>query len=113
MEASLEAAAAAEALYAMGEAWQHYERALEIWDRAADLAPRLPLTRLEVMRRAEEAALRTGEAARAVELAGEVISQIESGRIPCQPRWRTSDGGRYLWTAGRGPRRGSRVPARG
>ena len=101
LEASLEAAAAAEALYAMGEAWQHYERALEIWDRAADLAPRLPLTRLEVMRRAGEAALRTGEAARAVELAGEVISQIDERQDPVSAALAHERRGRYLWTAGR------------
>jgi DNA-binding CsgD family transcriptional regulator/tetratricopeptide (TPR) repeat protein len=100
LAASLEAAAAAEALYAMGEAWLQYERALEIWDRAARVVDRLPLTRLEVMRRAGEAALRTGEAERAVELAREVISQIDEREDPVSAALAHERLGRYMWTAG-------------
>jgi predicted ATPase len=100
VEASLAAAAAAEELYAMGDAWLHYERALEIWDRAADVTARLPLTRLEVMRRAGEAALRTGEAARAVELARDVIAQIDERATPALAAVAHERLGRYLWTAG-------------
>ena len=100
LDASLEAAAAAEQLYAMGEAWLHYERALEIWDRAAGRLERLRLTRLEVTRRAGEAALRIGEAGRAVELAHEVIAQIDEREDPVSAALAHERLGRYLWTAG-------------
>jgi DNA-binding CsgD family transcriptional regulator/tetratricopeptide (TPR) repeat protein len=100
LDASLEAAAAAEQLYAMGEAWLHYERALEIWDRAASRLERLRLTRLQVTRRAGEAALRIGETERAVDLAHEVIAQIDEREDPVSAALAHERLGRYLWTAG-------------
>jgi DNA-binding CsgD family transcriptional regulator/tetratricopeptide (TPR) repeat protein len=100
LDASLAAAAAAEQLYAMGEAWLHYERALKIWDRAAGRLDRLRLTRVEITRRAGEAALRIGETERAVELAHEVIAQIDEREDPVAAALAHERLGRYLWTAG-------------
>jgi tetratricopeptide (TPR) repeat protein len=100
LPASVAAGAAAEDLYASSEAWLHYERALEIWD-AVDPAPgEVPFDRLEVLRRAAEAALRVGEEDRAIALAREVITRIDERAEPIQAALAHERLGRYLWTAG-------------
>ena len=100
LPASVAAGAAAEDLYASSEAWLHYERALEIWD-AVDPAPgELPFERLEVLRRAADAALRVGEEDRAIALAREVITRIDERAEPVQAALAHERLGRYLWTAG-------------
>ena len=100
LPASIAAGAAAEDVYASSEAWLHYKRALEIWD-AVDPAPaELPLERLEVLRRAADAALRIGEEDRAIALAREAIARIDERAAPVQAALAHERLGRYLWTAG-------------
>jgi DNA-binding CsgD family transcriptional regulator len=100
LPASVAAGVAAEDLCASSEAWRHYERALEIWD-AVDPAPgELPFERLEVLRRAAEAAVRSGEEDRAIALAREVIARIDELAEPVQAALAHERLGRYLWTAG-------------
>jgi predicted ATPase len=81
LAASVNAGAAAEDVRALGEAWLHYERALEMWELVRPAPAELQFGHLEVMRWAGEAAVLTGETQRAIALA----------RL-----------GRYLWTAGCG-----------
>jgi len=99
LAASLEAAAAAEALHAPGEALLHYERALEIWDRVDD--PPAEPSRLEVTRRAAEAALRAAEPARAIELGRAAIDRIDARADPVAAALAHERLGRYVWVAGR------------
>ena len=100
LPASVAAGAAAEDLYASSEASLHYDRALEIWD-AVDPAPgEVPFERLEVLRRAADAALRIGEEDRAIALAREVITRIDERAEPIQAGLAHERLGRYLWTAG-------------
>ncbi len=97
---SVRAGVAAEDLHASSEAWRHYERALEIWD-AVDPAPgELPFERLEVFRRAADAALRAGEEDRAIALAREMVTRIDELAEPVQAALAHERLGRYLWTAG-------------
>ena len=60
----------------------HYERALEIWDRVAPGPGELPLERLEVLRRAAEVALMTGEEERAITLASDLLARIDEHDDP-------------------------------
>ena len=66
LAALVSAGVAAQHVCAPGEAWEHYERALGIWDRVAPAPGELPLERVEVLRRAADAALMTGEEERAI-----------------------------------------------
>lgn len=102
LAASVSAGAAAEEVHALGEAWLHYERALEIWDLAGPAPTELQFGRLEVMRRAAEAAVLTGETERAIALAREVLARIDEHSDPTEAALAHERLGRYLWTAGRG-----------
>ena len=101
LAASVSAAMAAEELPAFCEAWLHYRRALEIWDQVGPTAGELPLTRIDVMRRAAEAAMLTGEPAAATDLARDVLNRIDEARQPVEAALAHERLGRYLWTAGR------------
>jgi DNA-binding CsgD family transcriptional regulator len=100
LPASVGAGAAAEDVYASSEAWLHYERALEIWDAVDPAAGEVPFERLEVLRRAADAALRIGEEDRAIALARELVARINELAEPVQAALAHERLGRYLWTAG-------------
>jgi DNA-binding CsgD family transcriptional regulator len=101
LAALLSAGTAAEDLYAPGEALRHYQRALEIWDRVDPEPGELPLERLEVLRRAADAALMTGEEERAITLAHELLARIDENDDPVGAALAYERMGRYLWMAGR------------
>ena len=101
LAAFVRAGVAAEGLCAPAEAWEHYERALAIWDRVAPEPGELPLERLEVLRRAAEAALMTGEEERAISLANDVLARIDEHHDPIGAALAYERLGRYLWIAGR------------
>ena len=100
LPASVNAGAAAEQLYASSEALLHYERALEIWDVVGPAPGELAFERVEVLRRAADAALRIGEEDRAIALADGVIARIDELAEPVQSALAHERLGRYLWTAG-------------
>jgi DNA-binding CsgD family transcriptional regulator len=100
LAALVSAGTAAEDLYAVGEAWLHYERALEIWDVVAPAPGELPLERLEVLRRAADAALMTGEEERAISLARDLLARIDEHDDPTRAALAYERLGRYLWIAG-------------
>ncbi len=100
LPASVIAGAAAENVYASSEAWLHYERALEIWDTVDPAPGEIPFERLEVLRRAADAALRIGEEDRAIALARDAITRIDERAEPVQAALALERLGRYLWTAG-------------
>ncbi|HUA44859.1 MAG TPA: AAA family ATPase [Solirubrobacteraceae bacterium] len=101
LAASVSAGVAAEDLYAVGEAWRHYERALEIWDLVAPAPGELPLERLEVLRRAADAALMAGEEERAISLAHDLLARIDEHDDSIGAALAHERLGRYLWIAGR------------
>ena len=100
LEASVEAAADAESVYAFAEAGSHYERALRLWSQAAYADDRLPLSRLEIIDRAAAMAALMGDPQRAIALAREGLAAIDptadpqrAARFHSSLRW-------YLWDAG-------------
>ena len=101
LAASVSAGAAAEDVYAVGEAWRHYDRALEIWDRVAPQRGELPLERLEVLRRAGDAALMAGDEERAIGLARDRLARIDEHHDSIGAALAYERLGRYLWIAGR------------
>jgi DNA-binding CsgD family transcriptional regulator len=98
LSASVEAARAAERIYANGEALTHYRRALSLWDSAS---PAPTLDRLSVVQGAAEAASRLGEAEQAVELDREVLAEIGDSD-PIAAGLAHARLGRHLWEAGSG-----------
>ncbi|HEX3832106.1 MAG TPA: AAA family ATPase [Solirubrobacteraceae bacterium] len=104
LPAALAAAAAAEEIYALDEARLHYERALEIWDqvdfRPGEGGP--ALSRLQVIRKAAEAANGTGQSERAIALARDAVAAIDERAQAAQAALAHERLGRYLWLAGRG-----------
>jgi DNA-binding CsgD family transcriptional regulator len=80
--ASIRAAEAAEASYAYAEAQRHYERAVELWELAPSAAAESPLDRIELLRRAAEAAYASGEGGRAIALARLALDGIDQTAQP-------------------------------
>jgi DNA-binding CsgD family transcriptional regulator len=98
LPASVRAGMEAEAVHALSEALLHYERALAIWDRSPSAEP--PLGRLEVTRRAADAANLSGDPERAVALASRALELIDDAdRIGAALA--TERLARYVWSAGR------------
>jgi tetratricopeptide (TPR) repeat protein len=100
--ASIDAGLSAERTHALAEALMHYEQALEMWDAAGDVE--LPADRVEITRRAAEAALQIGEHDRAIELAYEVIDRIDEQVEPAAAGLAHARLGHTLWHAGQGER---------
>ena len=80
---------------ASSEAWLHDERALEIWDAVNPAPGELPFERLEILRRAADAALRIGEEDRAIALAREAIARIDERAETAQAALAHERLGRY------------------
>ena len=76
LPASIDAAAHAMDSYAPAEALRHLERALEIWPRVADARERTGLDRVEVSKRAAEAAYRSGALDRAQSLFADAMAEL-------------------------------------
>lgn len=98
LTASVSAGIQSEAVHALAEARVHYQRALEIWDRAA--APDPPLGRLEVIRRAADAANLSGDPERAIALGRRALDLVDEDADPVTAALLRERLGRYLWTAG-------------
>ncbi len=102
LHASLAAGFAAEELRALGEAWLHYERALEIWDRLESIPDELPLGRCDLLRRAADAAVLTGDTQSGLRIARELLAEVDEEREPVDAALAHERLGRYLWMNGCG-----------
>ena len=102
LRASVEAGLSAEQTHALAEALMHYEQALGMWDAAGDV--KLPLDRLEITRRAADAALLAGEYDRAIALANEVIDRTDARAEPARAALAHARLGQTLWQGGQGER---------
>ena len=100
LEASVEAAAAAEAVYAFADARGHYERALRLWELAPYADDRLPIDRLGIIDRAAAMAALMGEPQRAIALAREALAAIDPAVDPERAALFHSSLRWYLWDAG-------------
>jgi len=82
--ASVQAGLAAEAASAPGDAERHYDRALQLWDRAPQAAARSPLDRHALLWRAAQTAHVAGDYPRAIALIGEALAATDPDREPLQ-----------------------------
>jgi len=82
LSASLQAAAAAERVYAFAEAQLQLERVLGLWERVADAEQRAGTDRVGLLSRCEEAAYAAGDLARAAQLLREALPLVDQGRQP-------------------------------
>ena len=82
LPASIDAARHAMDSYAPAEALRHLERALEIWPRVADATQRTGLDRVEVSRRAGEAAYQSGALDRARSLLADAMAELPADADP-------------------------------
>ncbi len=102
LRASLAAGFAAEELRALGEAWLHYARALEIWDRLESVPDELPLGRCDLLRRAADAAVLTGDVRSGLRIARELLAEVDEQHEPVDAALAHERLGRYLWMDGCG-----------
>jgi DNA-binding CsgD family transcriptional regulator/tetratricopeptide (TPR) repeat protein len=77
LPARIQAGLATERARAFAEAYQHYERALELWEQLPDPGRPAGLDRVDLLARAAEAAAFTGAAQRAVELLEDAHSRLD------------------------------------
>ena len=82
LPATIDAAEAALTAYGPAEALRHLERALEIWPRVQDAERRTGLDRVEVSRRAADAAYRSGALNRAKSLIADALTELPDDAVP-------------------------------
>jgi DNA-binding CsgD family transcriptional regulator len=82
LAAGVQAAAAAEAVYAFAEAQLQLERALGLWERVPDAAERAGMDRVGLLARCGEAAYAAGDPARAAELGRQAIALVDQAGQP-------------------------------
>ncbi|HKE98830.1 MAG TPA: AAA family ATPase [Actinomycetes bacterium] len=102
--ACVHAAQAASAAWAPAEAYEHYERALELWDQAPEAAARSPLDRITLLHRAAEAANLAGRYDRAVVLARLALDRVDTAAEPLQAGALLERLARYHWLGGDSPK---------
>ena len=95
LPAAVRAGLHAESVHALAEALTHYDRALEIWDRAP--AADSPLDLLDLIRRAAEAENLCGDPERSVALARRALQLVDERVDPVASARLHERLGRYLW----------------
>ena len=100
LPAMVEAARAAESGYAYLEAHRRYLRSIELWERVATTGDDVQVDPVEILVRAAETAVLTGEYPAAIELGRRAIARVDPATDPGRvagllerQRW-------YLWEAG-------------
>jgi len=82
LRASVQAAAAAEEVFAFAEAQLQLERVLTLWDRVPDAQGRTGMDWVALLSRCGEAAYAAGDPARAAELVRQALPLVDSVRQP-------------------------------
>jgi DNA-binding CsgD family transcriptional regulator/tetratricopeptide (TPR) repeat protein len=82
LAASVQAAAAAEQVYAFAEAQLQLERVLGLWDQVPDAEARAGMDRASLLSRCAEAAFAAGDAAHAAELVRQALGVADQARQP-------------------------------
>jgi DNA-binding CsgD family transcriptional regulator len=82
LEWSVRAGVEAEGIYAYAEAFHHYGRALNLWDRVADAETRAGMDRVEVLQRAARAANASGDVSRALALIDLALGEVDPAVDP-------------------------------
>ncbi len=102
LAAAVQAGTTAERRSGFAEAQTHYERALELWEQVGDAEARTGLDRIDLYRRAGEAANLAGDCGRAAALVRSAIAQLDADADPVRAGIIWQRLGRFLWTAGDG-----------
>jgi len=82
LSASLQAAAAAERVYAFAEAQLQLERMLGLWERVAEAEQRAGMDRVGLLSHCAEAAYAAGDLTRAAQLVRQAIALVDEARQP-------------------------------
>jgi DNA-binding CsgD family transcriptional regulator len=82
LTASMQAADAAERVYAFAEAQLQLERVLGLWDRVSDAEAKAGTDRVALLARYGEAAHATGDIVRAAQLVRQAVALVDEGRQP-------------------------------
>jgi DNA-binding CsgD family transcriptional regulator/tetratricopeptide (TPR) repeat protein len=77
LEWSVRAGVEAEGIYAYAEAFHHYGRALDLWDRVTDAEARAGVDHVEVLQRAAHAANASGDTDRALALVEHALGLVD------------------------------------
>ena len=93
----VEAGRAAEGLVAFAEARQHFERALDVWDRVPDADDLVGTSRLEIMRRAAEDAFLGGDPEAAAAIGRVALTLVDEASEPLLAGMLHDRLARYLW----------------
>ncbi len=103
LAASVEAGRAAAGIAAFPESQRHFEYALDVWDRVEDAEARAGMDRIDLTRRAADAAHLAADRERAIALARDAAARLDAGRDPVRVRARPGAPGPP--PLGRGPQR--------
>jgi DNA-binding CsgD family transcriptional regulator len=101
LDASLAAAREADAVHGYAESLQHYDRAIELWDRVPDAAARSGMDRTGLLESAADSAART-DTDRAMALVTAAIAAAPDDAGPLRIALLKERYGRYAWLAGDG-----------
>jgi DNA-binding CsgD family transcriptional regulator/tetratricopeptide (TPR) repeat protein len=82
LPARVRAGQAADRTHAFPEARNHYERALELWERVPDPGQPAGLDRVDLLDHAAQAAISTGAAGRAIELLEDAVGLVDPADEP-------------------------------
>jgi tetratricopeptide (TPR) repeat protein len=96
LSASVQAAAAAEQVYAFAEAQLQLERALALWDQVPDAQARAGIDQVALLARCGEAANAAGDPARAAELVRQALALVDPARQPQRAGLLHEQRARYL-----------------
>lgn len=99
-EASAQAGAEAERMAAWAEANAHFERAAELWDAVPPERRAASPSRVDLLRRAAEAANLAGSSDRAVALGRSALALVDPSTEPLMAAVLHERVGRYLWING-------------
>jgi tetratricopeptide (TPR) repeat protein len=99
LEWSVRAGAEADGIYAYAEAFHHYGRALELWDRVTDAEVRAGRDHVEVLQRAAEAVSVSGDNEQALELIELALREVDPRVEPVRAGLLHERRGTYLMIA--------------
>jgi DNA-binding CsgD family transcriptional regulator/tetratricopeptide (TPR) repeat protein len=100
LEWSVRAAIEADGMHAYAEALDHYERALELWDRVADADELAGLDRAEVLQRAAQGARISGDSHHALALIDLALREVDPAAEPVRSGLLHERRGKFMGVGG-------------
>ena len=101
LAASVDAGRAAARIAAFPEAQRHFDYALDVWDRVEDAEARAGMDRIDLTRRAADAAHLVADRERAIALTRDAAARLDAARDPVRAGLVQERLARYLWVVGR------------